>query len=101
MKISGIVRKIERYGVINPLANLMAGLGTGYALEKSGLPFSGVELGMEIGLPIAIGTLEYIVSRRRNEQEKIGTHIIAGSGGWAMSAFYCGDYAGRMLARLQ
>ena len=88
-----------KYLLINPFADLFAGVATGYALEKNGMPYSAIDLSLQVSVPIGLGSLEYLVKKYVKNQVDVQSMTIVCSSGVGIAAFNGGDYLGRMLAK--
>src|SRR3989344_3249185 len=89
----------NKYWLINPFANLFAGMATGYALEKNGMPYSAVDLGLQVSVPVGLGSLEFLVKKYVKNQDDIQGNTLAGSSALGVATFNGGNYAGRFLAK--
>lgn len=90
----------KKYWLINPVANLFAGITTGYVLEKNGMPHSVADIGLQVSVPAALGSLEYLVKKYVKKQDDIYSNTIVGSNILGLATFHYGNCAGRFLAKL-
>lgn len=93
-------RKDNKYWIINPFVNFFAGMATGYVLEKSGAPMSELDIELQVGVPVGLGSLEYITKKYIKKQNYTSGLIIAGSSALGVATFHGGNTAGRYLANL-
>ncbi len=90
----------NRYWLINPLVHLVVGTASGYILEKNGINDSAVDLCFQMGFPVALGSLEYLVKRCIKKQKDINGDIIAGSNAAGLAILNGANKFGRYLAKL-
>ncbi len=95
-----IIKRESKYWLINPIANWFAGIVAGYALEKNGMPYSEVDLGLQFGVPLGVGSLEFLVKKCIKKQDNVEGNTLAGSNALGITTFNGGNYFGRYLAKL-
>ena len=92
---------MDNYWFVNPVTNFVAGALTGYTLEKNGIPYSMIDVGIQANTPIALGSLEYLTEKKvRNYSCDINIKTIRNSNLVGLGTFYLGNNIGRYLGKL-